>query len=278
MCVSFGLCNFYLYVSLLCDGWVMLWNIFLIVDDSGNILSNTGLFCHVFSCNHSWFFSLFPFSYPLSHSFHFAGSALWRIPFYRFPWHIRASLVAQTVKRLPDPDSIPGSGRSPGGGNGTPLQYSCLENPMDGGAWWATVHGLAECWTWLSDFTFFLSLWHIRSSLLHTCLLLLFPLLISVRPRGLLCYPIMCRKSCSLEALHWLFPVPPLPSDTYTSFSPQVFTQRLPSQWGWHWLPYLKLQPSSSSWALCPAVLLSYRGLAPFYCTIESIYYVRSHY
>ena len=38
-----------------------------------------------------------------------------------------------------DPGSIPGSGRSPGEGNGNPLQYSCLENPMDGGAWWATV-------------------------------------------------------------------------------------------------------------------------------------------
>ena len=41
-----------------------------------------------------------------------------------------------------------------GESNGTPLQYSCLENPMDGGAWWAAVHGVAECWTWLSDFTF----------------------------------------------------------------------------------------------------------------------------
>ena len=41
-----------------------------------------------------------------------------------------------------------------GEGNGTPLQYSCLENPMDGGAWWATVHGVAESWTRLSDFTF----------------------------------------------------------------------------------------------------------------------------
>ena len=40
-----------------------------------------------------------------------------------------------------DSSSIPGSGRSPGGGNGTPLQYSCLENPMYRGAWWATVHG-----------------------------------------------------------------------------------------------------------------------------------------
>ena len=39
-------------------------------------------------------------------------------------------------------------------GNGTPLQYSCLENPRDGGAWWAAVHGVAKSWTQLSDFTF----------------------------------------------------------------------------------------------------------------------------
>ena len=50
--------------------------------------------------------------------------------------------------------SIPGSGRSPGEGNGNPLQYSCLENPMDRGAWWATVHGVAKSRTRLSDLTF----------------------------------------------------------------------------------------------------------------------------
>ena len=43
-----------------------------------------------------------------------------------------------------DPGSIPELGRSPGGGHGNPLQYSCLENPMDRGAWRATVHGVAE--------------------------------------------------------------------------------------------------------------------------------------
>jgi len=48
---------------------------------------------------------------------------------------------------------IPGSGRSPGEGNGNPLQYSCLENPMDGRAWWATVHGVEKSRTRLSDFT-----------------------------------------------------------------------------------------------------------------------------
>ena len=41
-----------------------------------------------------------------------------------------------------------------GEGNGTPLQYSCLENPMDGGAWWAAVPGVAKSWTRLGDFTF----------------------------------------------------------------------------------------------------------------------------
>ena len=45
-----------------------------------------------------------------------------------------------------DIGSIPGSGRSPGEGNGNPLQYSCLGNPMDRGAWWATVHGVAKSW------------------------------------------------------------------------------------------------------------------------------------
>ena len=49
---------------------------------------------------------------------------------------------------------IPGSGRYPGEGNGNPLQYYCLENPMDRGAWWATVHGVTKSQTRLSDFTF----------------------------------------------------------------------------------------------------------------------------
>ena len=58
------------------------------------------------------------------------------------------------VKNLPanagdarDAGLIPGPGRSPRGGNGNPLQYSCLENPTDRGAWWATVHGVAKSQT-----------------------------------------------------------------------------------------------------------------------------------
>ena len=54
-----------------------------------------------------------------------------------------------------DPGSIPGSGRSPGEGNGNPLQYSCLENPTDRRAWWATVHEVLKSQTRLSDFTYF---------------------------------------------------------------------------------------------------------------------------
>ena len=49
---------------------------------------------------------------------------------------------------------MPGTRVQAGEGNGTPLQYSCLENPMDGGAWWAAVHGVAKSWIRLSDFTF----------------------------------------------------------------------------------------------------------------------------
>ena len=64
----------------------------------------------------------------------------------------RTSLMAQWVKKNPpvnagdtrDAGSIPGWERSPGGGNGNPLQYSCLENPMDRGAWWATGHRVTK--------------------------------------------------------------------------------------------------------------------------------------
>ena len=60
-----------------------------------------------------------------------------------------------------DLGSILGPRRSPGEGNGNPLQYSCLENPMHKGAWQASVHGVTKSWTRLSNFTF-----HFQSSLL----------------------------------------------------------------------------------------------------------------
>ena len=55
-------------------------------------------------------------------------------------WSPGGSEVKASAWNAGDPGSIPRSGE----GNGNPLQYSCLENPMDGGAWWATVHGVAE--------------------------------------------------------------------------------------------------------------------------------------
>ena len=80
-------------------------------------------------------------------------SQIWGL--LQFAW---ASQMALGVNNLPasagdirDVDSIPGSGRSPGGRHGNPLQYSCLENAMDRGAWWAIVHGVTKSRTWLSD-------------------------------------------------------------------------------------------------------------------------------
>ena len=81
----------------------------------------------------------------------------------------RASQMVLVLKNLPagardirDMDSIPGSGRFPGEGNSNPLQYSCLENPIDRGTWWATVHGVAESDT--AEVT-----WHIAHLSLEVC-------------------------------------------------------------------------------------------------------------
>ena len=71
-------------------------------------------------------------------------------------WSDLAAAAAAVVKNLPanagnavEAGSVPGLGRSSGGRNGNPLQYSCLENPRDRGAWWATVHRVMKSWTWL---------------------------------------------------------------------------------------------------------------------------------
>ena len=76
--------------------------------------------------------------------------------------------MAQKIKNLPanagDLGSIPGLGRSPGGGHGNPLQYSCLENPMDRGTWWATVHGVTKSRTQLRLTLSFSSYLHIPES------------------------------------------------------------------------------------------------------------------
>ena len=69
--------------------------------------------------------------------------------------HCNCAYGKAAVYNARDPGSIPGLGRSPGEGNGNPLQYYCLENPMDRGAWQATVYGVAKSQIRLSDFTSF---------------------------------------------------------------------------------------------------------------------------
>ena len=71
-----------------------------------------------------------------------------------FFFKVGGSEVKASACNAGDLGLIPGLGRSPGEGNGNALQYSCLENPMDTGAWWAIVHGVAKSRTRLSDFTF----------------------------------------------------------------------------------------------------------------------------
>ena len=60
-------------------------------------------------------------------------------------------MVKNSLANVGDVSSVPGSGSSPEEGNGNPLQYSCLGNPLDRGAWWATVHGVTKSQTQLSD-------------------------------------------------------------------------------------------------------------------------------
>ena len=71
--------------------------------------------------------------------------SLWRFEARLFS--LRGKKSARQCRRLPRSELIPGSGRSPGGGNGNSPQYSCLQNPMDRGAWQATVHRVTKSWT-----------------------------------------------------------------------------------------------------------------------------------
>ena len=74
-----------------------------------------------------------------------SGIQVWAL--LGFPWWLSGKEAACNVGATGDMGSIPGSGKSPGGGHGNPLQYSCLENPMDRGAWQATVYGVTKSWT-----------------------------------------------------------------------------------------------------------------------------------
>ena len=71
--------------------------------------------------------------------------------------------VKESACSVGDQGLIPGSGRSPGEGNGKPLQYFCLENPADRGAWQVAAYGVAKSWTQLSYFTFFFTVYIINN-------------------------------------------------------------------------------------------------------------------
>ena len=68
-----------------------------------------------------------------------------------FPIFLCDSVGKESALNAGDQGSVPEMGRSPGEGNDNPLQYFCLENSMDRGSWWATVHGVTKSWTQLSD-------------------------------------------------------------------------------------------------------------------------------
>ena len=80
----------------------------------------------------------------MSFQYWYTNKILVHVPPQGFPG---GSVVKNLLARAGDVGSIPGSGRSPGERNGNPLQNSCLENPMDRGGWWATVHGVAKSQT-----------------------------------------------------------------------------------------------------------------------------------
>ena len=70
---------------------------------------------------------------------------------YKYKVFPGTSVIKNSLTNAGGTGLIPGSGRSPGEGNGNPLQYPCLGNPMDRGAWWATVHGVSKSQILLSD-------------------------------------------------------------------------------------------------------------------------------
>ena len=86
-----------------------------------------------------------------------------RIIWCGLPRWLNGEEPACQCRKTGEANSVPGIGRSPEGGNGNPLQYSCLENPMDGGAWWATDHEVTKNQTWFRDWA-----QHSTNHMVHT--------------------------------------------------------------------------------------------------------------
>ena len=96
------------------------------------------------SISHSWIFCLCDLTFLASVSYKCMNSMRWAIFITGFPGMLVVKNLSANAGDIRDVGSIPGLGRSPGGGHGNPLQYSCLENPTDRGAWQATVHRVTE--------------------------------------------------------------------------------------------------------------------------------------
>ena len=127
-------------------------------------------------------------------------------PFSSVPCNLMAQVVKKSACNAGDPSLIPGSGRSPGGGYGNPLQYSCLENPMDRGAWQALVHGITKSQT-LSNLTPY---FHLCNPRIQHGLSVPYLFILSG-----------CRNSRSLQVrCHWLLPFYGVKCLHSTSFFP----------------------------------------------------------
>ena len=97
-----------------------------------------------------WYSQCWPVIQRYLHGF----SGCWQLASLLTNWYLGfpgGSVGEESACNAGDPGSIPGRGRSPGEVNGNLLQYSCLGNCMDRGAWWATVHGISKCQTWLQQ-------------------------------------------------------------------------------------------------------------------------------
>ena len=117
-------------------------------------------------------------------------------------WWLSGKESACNARDTRDAGSIPGSGRSPGGGHGNPLQYSCPENPMHRGAWWATVHRVTKSMTgleWLST---------------HACMLLRIQQIINVSQNKMISI-----SSTSANRTKWIFQFLIIPAGWQSSSS-----------------------------------------------------------
>ena len=140
-----------------------------------------------------------------------------------------------------DVGAIPGLGRSPEEGNGNTLQYFCLRNPMDRGAWRATVHGVAKSWTWLSTHACTCKSIHSNYNFDHHSFgCIQFTILVDVHVDSLILYlaKIICSTHLCLSSGALLFVHLNSQGPTCASLSNSVFSSFMLTAWNWQWWEY----------------------------------------